>query len=99
VRLLASGDTNKNNPNDARSVAIVIAAAVIDEAGDTDRFADRDRFAAYNGTAPIKVSSGNRKVHGLSRRRNRRLNHAVRSGSGRRHGRPLPVMPITGRGP
>ena len=41
------------------------------------------RFAAYNGTAPIEVSSGNRKVHGLSRRGNRRLNHAVRSGSGR----------------
>ena len=37
----------------------------------------RDRFAAYNGTAPVEVSSGNRKVHRLSRRGNRRLNHAV----------------------
>ena len=55
----------------------VIAAVVIGETGDTDRFAGRDRFAAYNGTAPVEVSSGNRKVHRLSRRGNRRLNHAV----------------------
>ena len=32
----------------------------------------------YNdGTAPIEVSSGNRKVYRLSRRGNRRLNHAI----------------------
>jgi hypothetical protein len=41
------------------------------------RFASRDQFAAYNGTAPIEVSSGNRKIHRLSRRGNRRLNHAI----------------------
>jgi transposase len=41
------------------------------------RFASRDQFAAYNGTAPIEVSSGGRKVHRLSRRGNRRLNHAI----------------------
>jgi transposase len=58
-------------------VGPVIAATVIGEAGDTTRFADRDHFAAHNGTAPIEVSSGNRKVHRLSRRGNRRLNHAV----------------------
>ena len=34
--------------------------------------------AAYNGTAPIEVSSGPRKVYRLSRRGNRRLNHAIR---------------------
>ena len=38
---------------------------------------DRDHFAAYNGTAPIEVSSGNRKIYRLSRRGNRRLNHAI----------------------
>lgn len=37
----------------------------------------RDQFAAYNGTAPIEVSSGGRKVHRLSRRGNSRLNHAI----------------------
>jgi transposase len=55
----------------------VIAAAVIGEAGDIGRFAGRDRFAACNGTAPIEVSSGKRTVHRLSRRGNRRLNHAA----------------------
>src|SRR6185312_13828853 len=30
-----------------------------------------------NGTAPIEVSSGHRKVYRLSRRGNRRLNHAI----------------------
>jgi transposase len=58
-------------------VGPVVAAVVIGETGDPARFAGRDHFAAYNGTAPIEVSSGNRKVHRLSRRGNRRLNHAV----------------------
>jgi transposase len=58
-------------------VGPVVAAVVIGEAGDTARFASRDHFAAYNGTAPVEVSSGNRKVCRLSRRGNRRPNHAV----------------------
>ena len=44
---------------------------------DVARFGGRDRFAAYNGTAPVEVSSGNRTVYRLSLRGNRRLNHAV----------------------
>jgi len=58
-------------------VGPVVAAVVIGEAGDAARFASREHFAAYNGTAPVEVSSGNRKVYRLSRRGNRRLNHAV----------------------
>ena len=58
-------------------VGPVIAAAVIGDVRDVSRFADRDHFAAYNGTAPIEVSSGQRKVHRLSRRGNRRINHAI----------------------
>ena len=58
-------------------VGPVIAAAVIGAAGDVSRFADQGRFAAYNGTAPIEVSSGGRKIHRLSLRGNRRLNHAI----------------------
>jgi transposase len=58
-------------------VGPVIAATVIGEIGDISRFAGRDSFASYNGTAPIEVSSGKRKVHRLSRRGNRRLNHAA----------------------
>ena len=41
------------------------------------RFPGRDHFAAYNGTAPVEVSSGGRKVYRLSLRGNRRLNHAI----------------------
>jgi transposase len=58
-------------------VGPVIAATVIGGAGDPSRFPGRDHFAAYNGTAPIEVSSGKRKVYRLSRRGNRRLNHAI----------------------
>jgi transposase len=58
-------------------VGPVIAATVIGGAGDVSRFPNRDHFAAYNGTAPIEVSSGQRKVYRLSRRGNRRLNHAI----------------------
>jgi transposase len=58
-------------------VGPVTAATIIGEIRDVSRFKDRDRFAAYNGTAPIEVSSGQRKVHRLSRRGNRRVNHAI----------------------
>ena len=71
-------------------VGPVIAATVIGEAGDVSRFASRDAFAAYNGTAPIEVSSGRRKVFRLSRRGNRRLNHAAHD---RGHPDPLPAQP------
>jgi transposase len=55
----------------------VVAAIVIGGARDVSRFPSRDHFAAYNGTAPIEVSSGHRKIYRLSRRGNRRLNHAI----------------------
>jgi transposase len=58
-------------------VGPVIAAIVIGDVRDVSRFGGRDHFAAYNGTAPIEVSSGPRKACRLSRRGNRRLNHAI----------------------
>ena len=58
-------------------VGPVIAAAVIGDVRAVSRFANRDRFASYDGTAPIEVSSAGRKVYRLSRRGNRRLNHAI----------------------
>ena len=58
-------------------VGPVVAATVIGYVRDVSRFPGRDHFAAYNGTAPIEVSSGNRKIYRLSRRGNRRLNHAI----------------------
>ena len=41
------------------------------------RFPSRDHFAAYNGTAPVEVFSGEKKIYRLSLRGNRRLNHAI----------------------
>jgi transposase len=58
-------------------VGPIIAATVIGEARHASRFASRDHSAAYNGTAPIEVSSRRRKIYRLSRRGNRRLNHAI----------------------
>jgi transposase len=58
-------------------VGPVVAATVIGDVRDVARFPGRDHFAAYNGTAPIEVSSGHRTIHRLSRRGNRRLNYAI----------------------
>ena len=55
----------------------MIAGTVIGDAGDVARFPGRDHFASYNGTAPVEVSSGNRKTYRLSLRGNRRINHAI----------------------
>jgi transposase len=55
----------------------VIAATVTGDVRDVSRFPGRDHFAAWNGTAPAGVSFGPRKTCGLSRRGNRRLNHAI----------------------
>ena len=55
----------------------VIAAAVIGDVRNISRFPGRDHFAACNATAPIEVSSGQRKIYRLSSRGNRRLNHAA----------------------
>ena len=58
-------------------VGPVIAGTIIGDVGDVSRFPGRDHFASYNGTAPVEVSSGNRKIHRLSLRGNRRINHAI----------------------
>ena len=41
------------------------------------RFGDRSCGGERPGTAPIEVSSGNRKINRLSLRGNRRINHAI----------------------
>ena len=58
-------------------VGPVIAGTIIGDVADVSRFPGRDHFASYNGTAPVEVSSGNRKIHRLSLRGNRRINHAI----------------------
>ena len=58
-------------------VGPVIAGTITGDIADVSRFPGRDHFASYNGTAPVEVSSGNRRVHRLSLRGNRRINHAI----------------------
>ena len=58
-------------------VGPVIAGTIVGDVGDVARFPGRDHFASYNGTAPVEVSSGNRRIHRLSLRGNRRINHAI----------------------
>ena len=69
---------SKTTVTELFGVGPIVAATVIGDVGDIARFPSRDHFAAYNGTAPIEVSSGGRrKVFRLSRRGNRRLNHVI----------------------
>ena len=76
-RVAAAVTASKTTATDLFGVGPIVAAIVIGDTGDIARFATRDHFAAYNGTAPIEVSSGPRKIHRLSRRGNRRINHAI----------------------
>jgi transposase len=62
---------------DIYGVGPVVAAFLIGYSPSIDRFKSADRYAAYNGTAPIEVSSGGKVRHRLSRRGNRTLNHAI----------------------
>jgi transposase len=71
--VLASG----TSLTEVYGIGPVLACALIGYTGDVRRFVNREQFAAYNGTAPIEVSSGGRVAHRLSRRGNRRLNHAI----------------------
>jgi transposase len=76
-KLTAAVQTSGTTLTEIFGAGPVVAAVVIGEAGDAARFVSREHFAAYNGTAPVEVSAGSRKVYRLSRRGNRRLNHAV----------------------
>jgi transposase len=76
-RLAAAVTASGTTTTEIFGVGPVIAATVIGYAADVSRFPSRDHFAAYNGTAPIEVSSGPRTIHRLSRRGNRRLNHVI----------------------
>jgi transposase len=76
-KLAAAVKASGTSLTEVFGVGPVIAAAVIGDVRAVSRFPDREHFAAYNGTAPIEVSSGKRKVYRLSRRGNRRLNHAI----------------------
>jgi transposase len=76
-RLTRTVSASKTTVTEIHGVGPIVAATVPGYVRDIHRFPTRDHFAAYNGTAPIDVSSGNRKIQRLSRRGNRQLNHAI----------------------
>jgi transposase len=76
-KLAAAVRASGTSLTDLFGVGPFVAATVIGDVADVSRFASRDHFAAYNGTAPVEVSSGNRKIYRLSLRGNRRVNHAI----------------------
>jgi len=73
-RAVAAADTTVT---DIYGVGPVVAAFIVGYTPPIERFTSADRYAAYNGTAPIEVSSGGKVRHRLSRRGNRTLNHAI----------------------
>ena len=76
-KLAAAVKSSGTTLTEVFGVGPVIAGTIIGDIADVSRFPGRDHFASYNGTAPVEVSSGNRKTHRLSLRGNRRINHAI----------------------
>jgi len=76
-KLAAAVRASRTSLTEVFGVGPVIAGTIIGDVADVARFPSRDHFAAYNGTAPVEVSSGKRKIHRLSLRGNRRINHAI----------------------
>ena len=73
-RAVAAMDTTVT---DIYGVGPVVAAFLIGYTPPIERPKTPDKYAAYNGTAPIEVSSGGKVRHRLSQRGNRTLNHAI----------------------
>ena len=76
-KLAATVRASRTTLTDIFGVGPVVAGTIIGDIGDVSRFPGPDHFAACNGTAPVEVSSGNRKVCRLPLRGNRRINHAI----------------------
>jgi transposase len=77
ARITAAVAASGTTLTDVFGIGPIVAAMLIGFSGDPLRFTTASRYAAYTGTAPIEFSSGGRIVHRLSRRGNRRLNHAL----------------------
>jgi transposase len=77
ARITAAVAASATTVTEIFGVGPIVAAMLIGYSGDPTRFATASRYAAYTGTAPMEFSSGGRITHRLSRRGNRRLNHAL----------------------
>jgi transposase len=76
-RIIVAVTASGTSLREVFGVGPIVACMLIGYSGDPTRFATASRYAAYTGTAPIEFSSGGRVTHRLSRRGNRRLNHAL----------------------
>jgi len=76
-KLAAAVRSSGTTLTEVPGVGPVIAGTVIGDIAEVSRFPGRGHFAACNGTAPVQVSSGTRKVYRLSLRGNRRNGHAI----------------------
>jgi transposase len=77
ARIIAAVEASATTVTEIFGVGPIVAAMLIGFSGDPTRFDTASRYATYTGTAPIEFSSGGRITHRLSRRGNRRLNHAL----------------------
>lgn len=77
ARITAAVTASGTTLTEIFGVGPVVAAMLIGYTSDPTRFTTANRYATYTGTAPVEFSSGGRTVHRLSRRGNRRLNHAL----------------------
>jgi transposase len=77
ARITAAVEASGTTLREIFGVGPIVACMLIGYSGGPTRFTTASRFAAYTGTAPIEFSSGGRVTHRLSRRGNRRLNHAL----------------------
>jgi transposase len=76
-RLAAVVAASRTTTTKVFGVGPVVAAITVGLTRDVGRFPDKDHFAAYNGSAPVEVSSGPKKLYRLSMRGSRQLNHAL----------------------
>jgi transposase len=77
ARITAAVTASQTTLREIFGVGPIVACMLIGYSGDPTRFTTASRYAAYTGTAPVEFSSGGRVTHRLSRRGNRRLNHAL----------------------
>jgi transposase len=77
ARIITAVEASATSLREVFGVGPIVACMLIGYSGDPTRFTTASRYGAYTGTAPIEFSSGGRITHRLSRRGNRRLNHAL----------------------
>ncbi len=77
ARLVAEVNASNTTLIEIKGCGPITAAMILSRVRNLDRFPDSGHFAAYNGTAPIEASSGERRRHRLNPKGNRTLNRAI----------------------